>query len=58
VLVYSKIFDKRNLSIEEIRGRKIYRRITQTLKHIRVLDYVIVGHARQNYFSFARAGVA
>jgi hypothetical protein len=24
---------------------------------VRVLDHIIVGHARQDYFSFARAGM-
>ena len=34
-------------------------RITQALKYvgIRVLDHIIVGRARQDYFSFARAGM-
>jgi len=34
-------------------------KITQALKYvgIRVLDHIIVGRARQDYFSFARAGM-
>jgi len=46
-LSIQNIFGKRNLSIEEV------------LKYVgvRVLDHIIVGHARQNYFNFARAGM-
>jgi len=34
-------------------------KITQALKYVsvRVLDHIIVGRARQDYFSFARAGM-
>ena len=34
-------------------------KITQALKYvgIRVLDHIIVGRTRQDYFSFARAGM-